>query len=126
MAEVMAWGIEQPTIRLGVRLQRKVGHPSHSTTEDDTFIVIDHYLDHYLLRNKCIIRNLLQTSALIWQEYDSSLPRQEAPPGGTRHGSKKQSTIGPVPHLSTLMICAARAKLKIHPILAIGVIGNLV
>ena len=34
LAKLMAWGIEPLTIRLGVRLQKKVRHPNHSAADD--------------------------------------------------------------------------------------------
>ena len=34
LEEVMAWRIEPPTFRLGVRLRKKVRHSNHSAAED--------------------------------------------------------------------------------------------
>ena len=34
LAEVMGWGIEPPTFRLGFQLQKNIRHPNHSATED--------------------------------------------------------------------------------------------
>ena len=53
LAEVMAWGLEPLTFKLGVRLQNKVRPPNHSATEDATiytqiFGIYLSYIDLYI------------------------------------------------------------------------------